>query len=388
MAIPLKYNLLSLLVRRMATLMTVLSVALVVFIFVCVMALANGLETALVSSGEEANVLVLRRGSDSELSSAVSRENLQTLKYLPGVKSGASGAPEVSPEVFVIVNMPRADDATQIANVAIRGLAPVGIAMRPHLQVVEGRPFQEGLREVIVSRSLAARFPQLKLGSQVRLGKGDWNVVGIFDAGRTTFDSEIWADVDQVIANFNHQEYSSVLLGTDSRETAAAIANRIESDPNLGLGAQAEREYYEAQTWAAAPLKLVGMFIAVVMGIGACFAAMNTMYAAVTYRTREIATLRVLGFKRRSILISFLLESLLVAICGGALGCLLALPVNYITTGTTNWQTFSELSFAFRTSPSVLLTGMLFALLIGLLGGILPSLQAARLPPLVGLRKT
>jgi len=386
MRIPIKYNFLSILVRKVSTTMTVLSIALVIFIFVSVMALANGLETALVSTGEPLNVLVMRRGSGSELSSAVSHDALQVLKYLPGIHAGSNGEPEVSPEVFVIINLPKGADG-EVANVALRGVSPAGIVMRPQWHLVEGRMFQAGLPEIVVSRMISNRFPHAKLGDQIRLGKAEWKVAGIFEAGHTAFDSEIWADVNQVSTAFNYSAYSSVLLRANDRSATKEIVSRIESDRSNDLMAQPESEYYEAQAWGATPIKLMGMFIAVLMGIGACFAAMNAMYAAVTYRTREIATLRVMGFKRRNILLSFLMESLLVALTGGVLGCLLALPINLLTTGTTNLQTFSEVAFAFRTSPGLLLMGMLFALLIGLFGGFFPARQAARQTPAMALRK-
>ena len=386
MKIPIKYNLLSILVRKVSTIMTVLSIALVTFIFVSVMALANGLETALVSTGESLNVLVMRKGSGSELSSAVTRSALQVLKYLPGIRAGSNGEPEVSPEVFVIVNLPKGAEG-EVANVALRGVGPAGIAMRPQWRLVEGRMFQPGLPEVVVSRTISNRFANTKLNDQIRLGKAEWKVTGIFEAGHTAFDSEIWADVNQVATAFNYTDYSSVLLRGNDQSAIKEIISRIEGDRSSDLMAERESEYYEGQAWGATPIKLMGMFIAVLMGIGACFAAMNAMYAAVSYRTKEIATLRVMGFKRRNILLSFMVESLVVALTGGVLGCLLALPVNLLTTGTTNLQTFSEVAFAFRTSPVLLLMGMVFAVGIGLLGGFFPARQAARLTPAMALRK-
>lgn len=387
MTIPLKYNLLSLLARRVGTLMTVLSIALVVFVFVSVMALAHGLEAALVSSGDPLNVLVMRRGSGAELSSSVPNEALQVLKYLPGVQTDAGGEPLASAEVFVIVNLPTGKEG-EVANVAIRGISPPGFRMRPQMRLVEGRMFQPGLHEVILSRTLSKRFPNMNLGDTLRLANADWKVVGIFDAGNTTFDSELWADVNRVTDDFKYRTYSSVLLRAKDQAAVGEIKQRVESDRTYNLTAQPESEYYEQQTWAAAPVKAMGIFIAVIMGVGACFAAMNTMYAAVTYRKQEIATLRVLGFKRRKILLSFLTESMLVALSGGVLGCLLSLPVNKLTTGTTNWQTFSEVAFAFRTSPQLLLGGLIFAALIGLFGGYFPARQAAKQLPAAALRKT
>ena len=387
MAIPIKYNLRSLLQRRLSALMTVFSIALVVFIFVSVMALANGLETALVSSGDALNILVLRRGSGTELSSSVSNQALQVIKFLPGVQSNAAGDPQASPEVFVIINLPNGNDG-DVTNVAIRGSSAIGFQMRPQMRLVAGRLFQAGLHEVIVSRTLSKRFANMNLGDQLRLGNASWSVVGIFDAGNTSYDSEIWADVNQVMGDFKYQTYSSVLLRAKDQASVREVSQRIEADRTYNLMAQPEKKYYEGQTWAAGPIKAMGLFIAVLMGIGACFAAMNTMYAAVSYRKQEIATLRVLGFKRRNIMFSFLTEAMVVALAGGVLGCLLSLPINKLTTGTTNWQTFSEVAFAFRTSPKLLLVGMIFAALIGLFGGLFPSRRASRELPAAALRKT
>lgn len=388
MAIPLKYNFRSLLVRRVSTVLTTLSIALVVAVFVGLMALANGLETALVSTGDPLNVMVRRRGSDSEASSFITREAQQVMKYLPGVATDANGDPVASAELVVIINLlKRGGGEGESANVTVRGLSPTGLALRPQMRIVQGRMFQPGLREVIVSRRISERFQQAGLGDQLRFGKGDWKVVGIFEAGNTAFDSEIWTDGYQLAGDYNRQSYSSVLLRATDEAAMKEIIDRIENDRRYNLTAQPEVEYYAEQTRAAGPIKALGMFIAVVMGIGAGFAAMNTMYAAVTYRTQEVATLRVLGFNRRSILLSFLTESLLLALIGGAVGCLLALPINGVTTGTANWQTFSEITFAFRITPQLLLIGMGFAALMGIFGGLFPARQAARQAPAAALRE-
>ncbi|RMG44660.1 MAG: ABC transporter permease [Acidobacteria bacterium] len=386
MAIPLKYNFRSLFVRRVSTAMTVLSIALVVAVFVGVMALATGLEMALVTTGDPLNVLVRRRGSDSELSSFISREAFQAMRFLPGVQMNADGTPIASGEIVVVINLPKRGEQKG-SNVTIRGVSPVGLALRPQLHIVEGRLFRPGLREVIVSRRISERFQHTGLGDRLQFGKGEWEVVGIFDAGNTAFDSEIWTDVNQLASDYHRESFSSVLLRATDEAAVKQIINRIENDRRYNLLAQPEVEYYEEQTRAAGPIKLLGMFIAIVMGIGACFAAMNTMYAAVTYRTREIATLRVLGFKRGSILLSFLTESLLLALIGGLIGCVLVLPIHGITTGTANWQTFSEIAFAFRITPELLLWGMGFAALMGLFGGIFPARQAARQSPAAALRE-
>lgn len=385
MAIPLKYNYRSLVVRRIGTLMTVLSIALVIFIFISIMALANGLETVLVSSGDPLNVLVRRHGSDSELSSSVSREALQSIKYLPGIRLDADNNPLVSPEIIISINLPRRGQE-QGSNITIRGLSQTGLLLRPQIRLLEGRMFQPGLREVIVSHAIANRFQSTGLGERLQFGKGDWQVVGIFDAGGTVYDSEIWTNVEQLASDYNRQSYSTVLLAAADSSAVQAIVGRIEGDQQHKLMAQTEREYFEKQTQAAGAIKTLAMFIAIVMGIGVCFAAMNTMYSAVSYRTQEIATLRVLGFKRRSILFSFMIEALMLTLVGGVIGSIMALPIHGVTTGTVSWQTASEVAFAFRITPQLIVSGLVFAVLMGLFGGFFPARQAARQSPAAMLR--
>jgi putative ABC transport system permease protein len=377
MIIPLKYNYRSMLVRRVSTLMTTISIALVVAIFIGVMALANGIQAALVTSGDPLNILVRRRGSGSEMSSSVSPEAMQILKYLSGVKNDPGGGPLVSPEIVVVINLPKRGEE-QGSNITIRGISPHGLTLRPQVRLVEGRMYQPGLKEAIVSRAILQRFEKTRIGDQLRLGKADWKIVGVFDAGNTAFDSEIWVDVNQLADDYNRQSYSSALLRASDEAAVSSIGQIIENDQRYNLTAERETEYYLEQTQAADPIKVLGMFIAVVMGIGGCFAAMNTMYSAVAYRGQEIVTLRVLGFKRRSILYSFMVESLILALAGGLLGCLLVWPIDGFMTGTTNWRTFSEMAFAFHITPLLLLEGMMLAGLIGLFGGLMPARQAMR----------
>lgn len=385
MAIPLKYNFRSLLVRRASTLMTVVSIALVVAVFVAVVALANGLETSLVATGHPLNVLALRVGSQSETQSTIPHEALPIIRYYPGVQNAADGEPLVSGEITVLINLVKRESLLG-SNVLIRGLSKSGLELRPQVRIVEGRMFQPGQREVIVSRSISKRFKSTALHDTLRFGKGAWTVVGLFEAGRTAFDSEIWADVNQIANDYNRTAYSSILVRAVSPAAARELKNKISGDQRLRLSGHQELDYYAEQTKAAGPIKFLGLLMAVSMAVGACFAAMNTMYAAVIYRTREIATMRVLGFKRGSILFSFLTESLLIALIGGVFGCILALPINGLSTGTTNFRTFSEVTFDFRVTPGVLLDGMLFATALGLLGGFLPAHQAARQGMVAALR--
>lgn len=386
MAIPLAYNLRNLRVRLFSTAMTVLSVGLVVAVFIGVMALARGLEEALVATGEPLNVVVLRQGSQVETSSAVRRDALQVIQYLPGVAVDAAGAPLVSPEVIVLLNLPKQGDG-QGANVMVRGLRSKGFALRPQIRVVEGRPFRPGLREIIVGRAVAERFQNARLGDALRFGRSTWKVVGIFEAGRTAYASEIWTDAAELADDFDRADYSAVFLRAENPTVLRGITERISSDQRLHLKALAEPDYYEEQTKTSGPIKVLGSFMAVLMAIGASFAVMNTMYAAVARRSREIGILRVLGFRPGSILLSFLLESLALALLGGLLGCVLALPIHGLTTGTMNFRTFSDITFAFRITPDLLLRGAGFSLVMGVLGGLLPARLASRQPMVETLRE-
>jgi len=376
MAIPLKYNFRNLLVRRTTTLMTAFSITLTVAVFVVLMALAQGLQISLSATGQPLNVLIMREGAQSEATSSVTRDSLQVIKYLHGIAKTDKGDPWVSPELIVLINLSRRGE-TQGSNVTIRGLGPDGPTLRPEFKVVEGRFFKSGLREVVASKKIVGRFQNCGLGDKVKFAKGYWTVVGIFEAGDTAYDSEIWADVNDLATDFDREAYSSVMVRAADAGSIAGLRDQISNDRRLHLKPQTEREYYDSQTRFAAPIKALGLFIAVLMAVGASFAAMNTMYAAVARRTKEIGTLRVLGYSRGSILLSFVFESILIAVLGGALGCLLALPVNGLTTGTTNFATFSEVAFNFRVTPGLLLSGMIFAAFMGFLGGLFPAWRAA-----------
>ncbi|HKV39358.1 MAG TPA: ABC transporter permease [Blastocatellia bacterium] len=386
MAIPIKYNIRNLFVRRVSSLMTVFTIALVVGVFIGIMALANGLSTALVSSGEPGNILVLRPSAQSEVQSIVTRESYQILQTLPGIARDDRGNPLTSAEVTVLVNLPRVGNGSA-SNVTVRGVSAAGLALRPRLKIVDGVTFRTGVGEVIVSKRISERFENMKIGSQVRLGRATWRVVGLFDAGNTAFDSEIWSGVDEVAAAFDRQDYSSVLVKAGPGISPAQLADRVASEQRLKLEAKPELKYYEEQTGAAGPIKAIGTFVAIILGIGAIFGGMNTMYAAVAARTREIGTLRALGFSRISILTSFVIESLILAVVGGLVGCVIALPINGISTGTTNFRTFSELAFSFHITPDLVGTAVVFAAFMGLVGGLLPARMASGLPITKALRE-
>jgi putative ABC transport system permease protein len=386
MAIPLSYNLRNLVVRKTTTVMTALGIALTVAVLLAVLALVHGLETAFQSTGHPLQVLVMRKGSTAELSGAMTRENFQTLKSMAGVARDGS-EPMASLELVSVINLPSVDSPDGM-NVSLRGILPIGIKMRDGLKLEDGRWFQAGQREVVVGKSIAKRYPDAHLGKKLRFGRGEWEVVGVMDAGQSAANSEIFGDLNQISSDFNRADgLSSALLRATDPATVTALINSLNDDRRLGVEAQTEKSYWDRQTNSAAPLQFLGLFISIIMAVGSSFAAMNTMYAAVARRGREIGTLRVLGFSRGSILLSFLLESLLLATIGGLIGCLLVLPLNNITTGIGSFVTFSEIAFNFRVSPQIMLTGIAFAIVLGAVGGLFPARMAARKEILTALRE-
>src|SRR5262249_44051243 len=295
-----------------------------------------------------------------------------------GFAVNGAGEALISPEILTVINLPSVDSPAGM-NLTVRALSQVGVEMRGAKIQPGGRWFQSGQREVVVGKSVAKRYPNAQPGKRVRFGRGEWEVVGVFDAGESAFNSEIWGELNQVGSDFNRQDtVSSVLVRASDAATFQALANSLNDDRRLGVNVVREREYYEQQTSAGAPLQFFGLLVAVIMAVGSSFAAMNTMYAAVARRAKEIGTLRVLGFSRGSILLSFLVESLLLAFIGGVFGCLLALPINGVTTGIGSFATFSEIAFDFRVSPSTMLAGIIFALVVGAIGGLFPAGSAAR----------
>lgn len=385
MALPLKYNFRNITVRKSSTLATALTVGLTVGVFLMVMALARGIDLTLASSGEPLNLIVLREGSTAELNSAVTRENLNDLKFLEGVVREGD-QPLVAPESMTLIYKPR-KGMSQGSNVIIRGIGPMSTKLRSGFAQVSGRMFQPGLSEAIVSRRIAERFQGLDVGDKFRIQATDYTVVGLFEAGGKAFESEIWVDVNSLATATKRDSFTSVLLRAKDQSTLDALAKRISEDQRLHLKAMAERTFYEDQQGVASGLlKGLAVFIALIMAVGAGFAGMNTMYAAVARRTKEIGTLRVLGFGRLSILITFVLESLAIAILGVAIGILLALPLNFVSTGTSNFTTFSEIAFNFRVTPGLMLMALIFGLAIGLLGSLLPAIRASRFKIVDALR--
>jgi putative ABC transport system permease protein len=386
MAIPLAYNLRNLVVRKTTTIMTALGIALTVAVLLAILSMVNGLRATLSTSGDPLRVLVLRKGSDSELVSNFERAPYQDLKFKPGIAAGADGQPLASLEVVTVINLASVDNPNGM-NVTVRGLQPAGMEMRPNVKISAGRWFQAGQRELVAGKSIAQRYPGAGIGRKIHFGRGDWTVVGVMDAGQGAQNSEIWGDLNQVSSDLNRIEVlSSTLLKAVDKVAAAALVENINNDQRLGMHAMSEQEYYDAQTASGAPIEFTGIFVAIIMAIGSSFAAMNTMYAAVSRRAREIGTLRVLGFSRGSILLSFFAESVLLSGLGGLLGCLLVLPLNGLTTGIGN-ANFAEMAFAFHVTPQIMATGVLFAVVLGAVGGLLPARMASRKEILTALRE-
>jgi putative ABC transport system permease protein len=383
--LPLKYNVSNVLVRWRSTISTILGIALVVAVYIMVNALAVGLEKNSANTGDPRNLMIVRKGSTAESSSQVSLEQFRTIQYLEGIERDAGGKPLASADVLILINLPRSDQEGE-ANVLVRGVGAMGAALRPQVQLTEGRFFNPGRREVAVAGKLAARFRNLGVGEKFKTAGNYFTVVGHFDAGRSAFDSEVWMDADEARSVFDRDFYSSILIRVDDTNRAPAITARIETDKRLPLQATPEVEYYKSQTGTATPIRWMGKFLAIAMSIGAIFSAMNTMYASVGSRTREVGTLRVLGFRRRTVLLSFIVEGAFLSFIGGLLGCVLAFYVNGKTTGTLNFQSFSEVVFQFRITPGLLLDGLVFAVVVGVIGSLLPAIRASRLPVIASLK--
>jgi len=387
MAIPVVYNVRSVRARWMSALVAVLGIAGTVGVFVAVLSLARGFQATLVSSGSSSNAIILRQGSGNEMSGAVSLNQVKIVEDNPGVARNANG-PLVTPEVVVVAAFPLLSTGTD-ANVQVRGVSPKALEVRNNIKIVQGRFFQPGLAELVVGRNVDKTYAGLSLGDSVRFGGGTWKVVGVFDAGGSAFDSEVWCDAP-VLSQVYHRPgnvFQSATVHLTSPDALQQLKDSISSDPRMNVDVSSELDYYAKQsTVLTGVIQVLGYLIAIIMGVGAVIGALNTMYSAVAERSREIATMRALGFGAGSVVFSFTIEALLIAAVGGALGCLAVLPINGLTTGAMNFQTFSHLAFAFKITPALLVAGMIFALIMGVFGGIPPAMRAARRPVAASLR--
>lgn len=388
MALPLAYNVRNVRVRWQVTLLAVVGIALVVAVFAVLMSMSAGFAAALRSTGRADNAMIVQRGSGSELTSGVPLADRNMIVVDERVARDGSGQPLASWEWVVILGLPRASDG-QLANITLRAVTPRTFEVRGGITIVAGRHFTPGLDEVIVGRKLTTRIRGLAIGDEVPYQQKRFKIVGLFESTGGAFESEIWGDFDTFGPIFRRGSGSNVLVVRMKDPAAIPELDRfIRAQPQMQLQALPERKYYADQAGPLArTLSGLANFVAIVMGIGAVFGAINTMYAIVAARTREIGTLRALGFSRRAILASFLIESVILAIVGGAIGCLLAFPMNGFSTGTGQTQSFSEIAFSFRITPGIVLTGMIFAVLMGVLGGLLPALRGSRLPITQALRE-
>jgi putative ABC transport system permease protein len=389
MAIPFSYNVRSVAARWKTAVVSVLGIAGTVGVFVAMLAMARGFQATLIASGSSSNAIIRRAGASSEMDSGVTLDQARVIADAPQVARTSAGMPLSSPELVVIGAFQLAKSGTD-ANVQIRGMTPLVLEVRPSVKVIQGRFFQPGLAELVVGSNAVEIYRGLDLGSTVSFGGQDWEVVGTFNAGGSAFDSEIWCDHTVLAQTFKRPSnfFSSVTTRLISATDFDAFKDALTSDPRLTVQVEREAEYYAKQSQMVSKLiRVLGFLVASVMAIGAVFGALNTMYSAVAARSREIATMRALGFGGGSVVLSFMIESLLIALIGGVLGCIAALPLNGFTAGTMNWQTFSHLAFAFRVTPGLLTAGIVFALFMGLVGGVLPAIRAARMQVAPALRE-
>ncbi len=389
MAIPIKYNLRNLVVRKTSTGMTAFVIGLVVAVFLCVLALVQGVTRTLSVTASKRNVIAMRVGSQAEMQSVITRDQAEQIVALPGPERNASGRPAISPELISLINIARADGKT-FSNVQVRGMGSVGLETRPDVKITEGRLFTPATNEAIVSAKLAKRFADMNVGDTLKTGSYRWVIVGIFDAKGSAYESEIWTDVSDLQQQTKRNIYSSVFVRLPDEASASRFIETIKGDQRLKLEGKTERKYYDEQMITGDPIKALAFIVGIFTAIGAAFGAMNTMYAQVSARTREIGTLRAIGFSRRSILASFVFEALMLCLAGGVLGVIFTFLVFnlFLTkpTGTMNFRTFSEVLFNFRITLPLIIAGLAFSLAMGLLGGFFPAFRAARLKITSALR--
>lgn len=388
MGIPISYSFRNLWTRRLTTGLTASGMALVVFVFAAILMLAEGLRKTLVETGSYDNVVVVRKGSTSEVMSGVPRLQASIIETQPEVAIGAGGQLLLAKEMVVLIALPKRG-TNALSNVVIRGIGADSLALRPQVKLVEGRMPKPGLSEIIAGRSIAERFKGGGIGEILRFGMRDWRIVGIFDAGNTGFNSEIWGDADQLMQAFRRTVYSSVIFKLRDPSEFERVKRRIESDPRLTLDVKRENRYYAEQSERMAKfLRILGTALTVIFSLGAIIGAMITMYSAVATRTAEIGTMRALGFKKINILGAFIIEALFLGLIGGCFGLFLASFLQLLTISTMNFQTFSELAFSFTLTPDIVWKGLGFSLIMGFVGGVLPAIRASRMVIVDALRAT
>jgi putative ABC transport system permease protein len=388
MAIPLIYNVRSVRARWTSTIVAVLGIAGTVGVFVAMLSLARGFKATLVASGSPDNALVMRAGSSSEMMGGITLDSIKVIQDAPGVARGSNG-PLITQDVVGVMPIPLISTGTD-ANVQIRGVSPNVLEIRKFVKMSQGRMFNPGMSEIVVGKNASKTYSGLTVGNKIDMAGGHWEVVGVFDANGSAFDSEIWTDsrVLNDILKRPSNIFQSATVHLDSPSSFQALKDSLTSDPRLNVDVTREIDYYAKQSTTMTTLiTVLGGLVAAIMAIGAVFGALNTMYSAVAERGREIATMRALGFNAYSVVFSFLVEALLISFIGGVIGCLVVLPLNGLTTSTMNFQTFSNLAFAFKITPELLIKGVIFALVMGVVGGLLPAVRAASLPVATALRE-
>ena len=386
MAIPFSYSFRNLWTRRLTTVLTASGMALVVFVFAATLMLAAGLRKTLIATGSTDNMVVIRKASQSEVQSGVDRSQAALVATQPEIAVGTDGRLLLAKEMVVLISLPKRG-TDKPSNVVIRGISQESLALRPQVRLIEGHMPRPGSLEVIAGQSVAKRFKGGGINETLRFGMRDWTVVGTFDAGATGFSSEIWGDVDQLMQAFRRPVYSSVLFRLRDAAEIPKVKERLETDPRLTVEAKRETKYYSDQSEMMATfLRIMGMTLTLIFSLGAVIGAMITMYAAVANRTAEIGTLRALGFRRRSIMAAFLMESLLLGLVGGVMGLFFSSFLQLFTVSTVNWQTFSELAFSFALTTDIVTRSLVFSFIMGFVGGVLPAFRAARMNIVEALR--
>ncbi|MES2104104.1 MAG: ABC transporter permease [Pseudomonadota bacterium] len=378
-AIPFSYVARNLWVRRVTTLLTAGGMALVVFVFAVVLMMSEGIRATLVATGQPDNVLILRKGAGAEINSGIARDQAAIIESLPGIATNGEGRPLISKEPVVLNNLPKRSNGKP-SNVTLRGTSQLGMELRPQVQLIQGRMFRPGTSEIIAGHAIAKGFRGTGLGETLHFAQRDWVVVGIFDSGKTGFDSEIWGGSEQMMAAFRRNSYSTMVFRLTDQSALAGVKAAIDNDPRLQVDAKPEIQFYSEQSEGLATfIRILGLSLSIIFSIGAVVGAMITMFAAVAQRVGEIGTLRALGFRRVAVLSAFLLESLLLSLVGGVLGLFAASWMQAVDISTTNFQTFSELAFQFKLTPGIVVQTLVFSLFMGFIGGFIPAWRAARL---------
>jgi len=387
--VPISYNFRSIRARWTSTIVAVLGIAGTVGVFVAMLSLARGFRATLVASGSPGNALVMRAGSTSEMMGGITLDSVKTVEDEPGVARDSNGAPLITEEVVGVMPFPLISTGTD-ANVQVRGVSSNVLQIRNFTKIVQGRMFTPGLSELVAGKNASKTYTGLTVGNTVNFGGGHWRVVGVFDAGGSSFDSEVWCDgkiLNEVLKRPDNI-FQSATVHLTSPAAFQQFKDAATSDPRLNVDVTREIDYYAKQSTTMTRLiTVLGGLVAAIMAIGAVFGALNTMYSAVAERGREIATMRALGFSSWNVILSFLFEALCISFIAAIIGCVAVLPLNGLTTNTMNFQTFSNIAFAFKITFDLLLLGVLFALVMGVLGGLLPAIRAARRPVAVALRE-